>query len=382
LNFKLMKNNIYFDIAATTPIDSKVINLMNDINSKYFGNPSSIHFFGQKTHNIIEKSRKSFAEYLGCQPSEIIFTSGGTESNNIALNGILNSGDHLITSTYEHPAILNVAKNLEKKGVDVTYIQPNKDGTISEYKVEKEINDKTRLVSIMALNNELGTINPINEISKICKNKNIIFHTDAVQLIGKRKIDLDNSIDLLSIGAHKFYGPKGIGALYIKKGTVLNPFIIGGGQESGYRPGTENIALIAGMTEALRIAFESYKENCEHIQNLESLFISKLDKTSIQYRINGSPRLSGIINITFNNFDGQSLLMNLDMNGIAISYGSACSSGTSKPSSALLEIGMTEQEAKNTVRISIGKFINNENIKYLVHTLEKIICNSKVSTNV
>lgn len=377
-----MKNNIYFDVAATTPIDLKVIDLMNEINSKYFGNPSSIHFFGQKTHNIIEKSRKSFAGYLGCQPSEIVFTSGGTESNNIALNGILNPGDHFITSSYEHPAILNVAKNLELKGIHVTYVKPCSNGIISASQIKEEIYDKTRLVSIMALNNELGTINPIHEISEICRSNNILFHSDAVQLIGKRKIDFIDSIDLLSIGAHKFYGPKGIGALYIKKGTVLNPFIIGGGQENGFRPGTESISLIAGMTEALKISFEDYNKNCEHIQKLENLFFSELDKTAIQYNVNGSPRLSGIINITFDNFDGQTLLMNLDMNGIAISYGSACSSGTSKPSSALLEIGLTEQKAKNTVRISIGKFINVDDIKYLVATLEKIICSSKVSANV
>ena len=377
-----MKNNIYFDVAATTPIDLKVIDIMNEINSKYFGNPSSIHFFGQKTHNIIEKSRKLFSEYLGCLPSEIVFTSGGTESNNIALNGILNPGDHFITSSYEHPAILNVAKNLELKGINVTYVKPCSNGIISASQIKEEICDKTRLVSIMALNNELGTINPIHDISEICKSNNVLFHSDAVQLIGKRKFDLIDSIDLLSIGAHKFYGPKGIGALYIKKGTVLNPFIIGGGQENGFRPGTENIALIAGMTEALKISFEDYNKNYEHIQKLENLFFSELDKTAIQYNVNGSPRLSGIINITFDNFDGQTLLMNLDMNGIAISYGSACSSGTSKPSSALLEIGLTEQKAKNTVRISIGKFINVDDIKYLVATLEKIICNSKVSTNV
>ena len=377
-----MKNNIYFDVAATTPIDLKVIDLMNEINSKYFGNPSSIHFFGQKTHNIIEKSRKLFSEYLGCLPSEIVFTSGGTESNNIALNGILNPGDHFITSSYEHPAILNVAKNLELKGINVTYVKPCSNGIISASQIKEEICDKTRLVSIMALNNELGTINPIHEISGICKSNNVLFHSDAVQLIGKRKFDLIDSIDLLSIGAHKFYGPKGIGALYIKKGTVLNPFIIGGGQENGFRPGTESISLIAGMTEALKISFEDYNKNCEHIQKLENLFFLELDKTAIQYNVNGSPRLSGIINITFNNFDGQTLLMNLDMNGIAISYGSACSSGTSKPSSALLEIGLTEQKAKNTVRISIGKFINVDDIKYLVATLEKIICNSKVSANV
>ena len=377
-----MKNNIYFDVAATTPIDLKVIDIMNEINSKYFGNPSSIHFFGQKTHNIIEKSRKLFSEYLGCLPSEIVFTSGGTESNNIALNGILNPGDHFITSSYEHPAILNVAKNLELKGINVTYVKPCSNGIISASQIKEEICDKTRLVSIMALNNELGTINPIHEISEICKSNNVLFHSDAVQLIGKRKFDLIDSIDLLSIGAHKFYGPKGIGALYIKRGTVLNPFIIGGGQENGFRPGTENIALIAGMTEALKISYEDYNKNCEHIQKLENLFFSELDKTAIQYNVNGSPRLSGIINITFDNFDGQTLLMNLDMNGIAISYGSACSSGTSKPSSALLEIGLNEQKAKNTVRISIGKFINDDDIKYLVATLEKIICNSKVSVNV
>ena len=378
-----MNNNIYFDVAATTPIDLKVLKVMSDINSNYFGNPSSIHSFGQKAHNIIEKSRKTFAQYLGCDSSEIIFTSGGTESNNIALNGTLQKGDHFITSSYEHPAILNVAKNLEKKGIEITYIKPTNDGIITLDSIEKELKENTKLISIMYLNNELGTINPINEISSMCKNNKILFHSDAVQYIGKDKFDFNNnSIDLLSIGAHKVYGPKGIGALYIKKGITLKPFLIGGGQENGYRPGTENIALVAGMTEALKIAIENLEGNQKHIKRLEDIFFTELNKTKIQYKLNGSPRLSGFINITFNDFDGQALLMNLDMNGIAVSYGSACSSGSSKPSTALLETGMKEVDVKNTVRISMGKFIQEENVKYLVKTLNKIICNKKVTAHV
>ena len=367
-------NMIYFDIAATTPLDPRVSDMMNKVNQESFGNPSSIHQFGQKAHNLLEKNRKKIAEILCCHESEVFFTSGGTESNNIALQGVLNKGDHLITSNYEHPAILKLAKHLEKNNVEVTYIKPNSDGIIQSQTVIDAIKDNTKLVSIMYVNNEIGSINPINEIAELCNNKNILFHTDAVQYIGKDKFIFSNkNIDLLSIGAHKFYGPKSIGLLYVKKGVDLNPLFIGGGQEKGLRPGTENISLIAGMTEALSIAYNEMDNNLVHIKKMEELFIYELKKTKINFRINGSPRLSGLINITFNDIDGQTLLMQLDMLGFAISYGSACASGSSKPSSALLNIGLSDECAKKTVRISIGKYITKENILSLVSNLQSII---------
>ena len=365
---------IYFDVAATTPINSIVLDKMHEVNKNYFGNSSSVHQIGQKSHNLIERSRKSIASLLDCLESEIIFTSGGTESNNIALGGILSKNDHLITSTYEHPSILNVAKALSQKGIEVSYIKPNENGIINPDDIKNAFKKNTKLVSIMYLNNELGSINPIKEIASICKQNSILFHTDAVQAIGKEKISLNNTdIDLLSIGAHKFYGPKGVGALFIKKGISLNQVIYGGGQESGYRPGTESISLIAGMSEALKIALENLDSNKQHIENLENLFFSELDKTKISYTVNGKNRMKGFINITFHDVDGQSLLMNLDINGIGVSFGSACSSGTTKASNALLEIGLNQKAAKETIRISIGNFITKDNIFSIINSITNII---------
>lgn len=373
------KKNIYFDIAATTPIDPIVIKKMNEVNTDFFGNPSSIHYFGQKSHNLVERCRKEISSYLGNESSDIIFTSGGTESNNITLKGILKKGDHFITSSYEHPSILNTAKKIEKSGIEVTYVKPDQNGIIKIENVEKEIKENTKLISIMFLNNEIGSINPIKEIGVLCKKNNILFHSDAVQYLGKGYFNLkDYNIDILTLGAHKFYGPKGIGALIIKKGILVEPIIDGGGQENGLRAGTESPSLIAGMTEALKIATENLNKNMEHVKKLDDLFINELDKTDIDYTINGNPRLHGFINITFKNFDAQTLLMNLDLNGISISSGSACSSGTSKASKTLLEIGMDEKLAKNTVRISFGKFNTANDIKYLISILQNIM-SSKIS---
>ena len=367
-------NSLYFDIAATTPLHLDVANHINEINKATYGNPSSIHQIGQKAHNVIERARKKISTLLGCKESEIYFTSGGSESNNIALRGILNKGDHLITSSYEHPAILEVAKHLEKNNITVTYINPDSNGIINTKDVKNAMHKNTKLVSIMYANNELGTINPINEISEICNTNNIYMHTDAVQYIGKNDIDLnETNIDMISIGAHKFYGPKGIGALYVKNGITVNPLFIGGGQEKGISPGTESPALISGMAFALELSISQLEKNSKHINEMEQLFISLLNDTKINYKINGQNRLKGFINITFFDYDGYSLLLNLDMNNIAISYGSACSSGSAKASNALLVTGMNEKIAKNTVRISIGNFITKDDIRKLVTTLEKII---------
>lgn len=366
------KEQIYFDVAATTPVDEEVINLINKINLNYFGNPSSIHQHGQKSHNLIEKSRISIAKSIDCNPSEIIFTSGGSESNNLVLKGVLNAGDHLITSSYEHPSILALAKSIEKKGIEVTYIQPDKTGLINIECIEKNIKSNTKLISIMYVNNEIGTINPINQISKIAKDHNIFFHTDAVQIIGKKTVTVKD-IDFMSVGAHKFYGPKGIGFLYAKKGTIINPIIEGGGQENGFRAGTENLSFIAGMDLALKKSIQNINKNQNKIVELEKLFLKKLDQEKINYRINGENRLPGFLNITFYGIDGNNLLINLDMKNISISYGSACSSGTSKPPLALLEIGIPINEAKSSVRISIGKFINETQITELIIALKNII---------
>ena len=370
----IQTNHLYFDIAATTPMDTAVLEHIHEINKNIFGNPSSIHQLGQIAHNIIERARKKIAGLLNCKESEIYFTSGGSESNNIALRGVLNPGDHLITSSYEHPAISNVAKLLKKDNVEVSYIDPDSNGIINPKKVHKHLKDNTRMISIMLANNEIGSINPLKDIIELCKSENIIIHTDAVQYIGKADIDLfDLNIDLLSLGAHKFYGPKGIGALYIKNGLSVSPIIIGGGQEKGISPGTENVSLISAMAYALELSINKLETTTKHIIKMEKLFFQLLDNTSIKYKVNGQNRLPGFINITFFDFDGHSLLLNLDMRNIAISFGSACSSGSTKASDALLSIGMDENTANNTVRISIGKFIIEKNIVDLVDAIKEII---------
>ena len=367
-------NFFYFDNAATTPLDPKVAKLMHEINLSYFGNPSSIHRKGQQAHNIIEKSRKSIAKLLNCKSSEIYFTSGGSESNNIILRGILKPGDHFITSSYEHPAILNLIDFLKSKNIEVTLIKPEPNGYIDPKKIEQNIKSNTKLVSIMYVNNEIGTINPINEIGTLLKTKNIYFHTDAVQLIGKRSFDFSNEeVDFISIGAHKFYGPKGVGLLYIKSGTKVFPLIMGGGQESGIRAGTENISGIAGMSLALEIAYQNLAKNIESIKELETMFLKELSKHNIHYRVNGENRIQGILNLTFFGVDSHSLVINLDMVNIAISAGSACSSGSINIPKTLLEIGMNPDEAKNTVRISIGKLTNKNDIKHLAQSIAEII---------
>ena len=367
-------NNLYFDIAATTPLDENVAKFMTEVQSTIFGNPSSIHQFGQKSRALVEKSRRQVANALSCKPNEIIFTGSGSESNNLVLQGYLNSGDHLITTSYEHPAIMNVSKELEKKGVDVSYVNPEKNGTIDSEKIKKEIKPTTKLISVMYVNNELGCINPLNEIVSIGNEHNIKIHTDAVQIIGKKAIDLSQlKVDFLSIAPHKYYGPKGIGGLFVRNGSFLNPILQGGGQEQNIRPGTENISSIAGMGLATEIAFQNIEKNYGYITELEQKFLKLLKEKNISFKLNGENRLSGILNITFPNISGTNLVMKLDLNGFAISFGSACSSGTPKASKILLNLGLNNDEALRTVRISIGKIHKENDIIKLANCLEQVL---------
>ena len=364
---------IYFDISATTPIDKDVSNYMHDLQQTFFGNPSSIHREGQASRAIIEKSRRQIAKALNCNPDEIIFTSSGTEANNMVLNGVLKKNDHFITSSYEHPAILKVLPTLSEKGIEYSLIKPNNEGKIEIEDIKKNIKQNTKLISIMHVNNELGTINDIKEISDFTNKQSISFHTDAVQSFGKIPINLkDIHVDFLSMSAHKLYGPKGSGALYKKQGKTIKPLIYGGGQESNLRGSTENLVGIGGFGMATEISTINLETNKKYILELEEYFISLLNKKKISYKINGSSRIPGVFNITFPHLDGKNLVIQLDMNGIGISFGAACASGTTKTSNMLIDIGLSKEEALSTVRISFGKIHNHKDIKFVIESINDI----------
>ena len=370
---------VYCDISATTPIDAEVINLIHEINQNIFGNPSSVHKFGQESHVIIEKARIQIADNLNCHQEEIIFTGCGTEANNIAIKGIIEKKSHIISSSYEHPAVLNVLKSLENDGHEITLIKPDKDGKVKPSDVENAIKENTKLITIMYANNELGSINDVTSLTKIANKNKIPIHLDAVQCIGKIPIDLnDLNVDLLSMSAHKFYGPKGVGALYVKKGINLKPIIDGGGQESNLRSGTENVAGIGGMGLAISKACKNLEEKIQYISNLENRFINKLKDFNIEYLIHIENRLPGLLSIAFPGVDGQSLLIALDLKGIAVSFGSACSSGTTKASKILLDANIKEEIAKSTLRISFGKIHTDDDIDYVAKQISEIINRIKI----
>ncbi len=365
---------IYCDHSATTPVDQEVQKLMGEILRDNFGNPSSIHQSGQTAKAAVETARKQCASALNCSPGEIYFTGGGSESNNTVLKQILQPGDHFITTSIEHPSILIPAEDLAESNVEVTFVQPDSDGIIHPDSIAAEITNTTKLISVMVVNNELGTINPIEEIGSIAKSKNIIFHTDAVQAFGKIPLDLSIlPIDFLSISAHKFYGPKGIGIIYIKKGNTMDPLISGGGQEKNIRAGTENVSGIAGMGLAAEIAVSKMTNTAQHLNEMTETFIAELQNTDIEFMVNGTNLVPGVLNITFPEVSGQNLMINLDLEGIAISYGAACASGTPKPPRVLLETGMAQKLAECSVRISFGKSNKIEDVQTIIHALKSII---------
>jgi len=369
-------NRIYFDISATTPIDPQVADVMHELQRHTYGNPSSIHREGQAARVVIEKSRRQLSAALHCLPEEIIFTSSGSESNNMVLKGSLNRKDHFITSSYEHPAVLEVLPFLQDNGIDFSLVKPDHSGIIKPESVKKEIRTNTRLISIMFVNNELGTINPISEIGSLAKEKNIPFHSDAVQALGKIPLDTEKSpVDFLSMSAHKLYGPKGVGALFIRKGSKLEPLIYGGSQEANLRASTENIAGIGGFGMASELATVNLEKNSQHINHLENYLLSCLKEKTIEFQINGTNRIPGVLNITFLKIDGNNLVMQLDMAGIGISFGAACASGTLKSSSMLLDMGLTESLALSTVRISFGKIHNLKDVETVINTMHQIILN-------
>lgn len=375
-----MSKYIYMDNSATTPVKKKVLDEMIPYFTENFGNPSSIYSLGSNSKVAVEKAREQVARALGADKNEIYFTAGGSESDNWALKGIAskhkNKGNHIITTKIEHHAVLHTCEYLHKNGFEITYLNVDKDGLIDLKELESAITDKTILISIMFANNEIGTIQPIKEIGEIAKSKNIIFHTDAVQAIGNVRIDVKElNIDLLSLSAHKFYGPKGMGALYIRKGLQIDPLIAGGGQERNKRAGTENVPGIVGLGKAIELAYENLEEHNEKLIKLRERLINGIQENIKYTRINGhrTKRLPGNVNVCFEFIEGESLLLSLDIEGIAGSSGSACTSGSLDPSHVLLAIGLPHEIAHGSLRLSLGDFNTEEEVDYVIAKLVKIV---------
>ena len=372
--------NVYFDNAATTKLDSDVLNDMMPYLTDNYGNASSIYKLGKASRKAVEEAREKVANIVNCKPKEIYFTAGGSESDNTAIKGIArankNKGNHIITSKIEHPAVLDSCHDLEKEGFEVSYISVDENGTIDLEELKKEIKPTTILISVMTANNEIGTIQPIKEIGEIAHEYNIYFHTDAVQAIGNIKIDVNEmNIDSLSLSGHKFYGPKGIGALYVKNGVSFNKYISGGHQERNKRAGTENVAGIVGLACAMERAYKELDEHNKKISELRDYYESSIFEKIPYVKVNGNVknRLPGNSNISFRYIEGEGLLLNLDLKGICASSGSACTSGSLDPSHVLLAIGLPHEIAHGSLRISIGKYNTKEEIDYLIDSLVEIV---------
>ena len=371
---------IYMDHNATTPVHPAVLEAMLPYFTEFYGNASSVHSFGREARNGIEEARERIANFTGAQPGEIIFTSGGTESDNFAIEGAafenVKKGKHIITSLIEHPAVLNTCKHLETHGFEVSYLTVDKYGVVSLDELKDLIRDDTILITIMHANNEVGTIQPMKKIGMIAKEKGIILHTDAVQTTGKVPINVNElGIDLVSMSAHKIYGPKGVGALYMRKGTKVEPLIRGGHHERNRRGGTENVPGVVGFGKAIEIASADMETESKRLWNLtEKMKNGLFEKLDYVYT-NSHPknRLPNTMNISFDYVEGEAILLNLDMKGIAASTGSACSSGSLEPSHVLLALGICAATAQGTIRFSLGRANNEEDVDYLVDELPSII---------
>jgi len=373
---------IYLDHSATTAVKKEVLDAMIPYLSKNYGNPSSIYSIARESKKAIEEAREIVANALGAQPKEIYFTGSGTEADNWALMGFVSAnkhkGNHIITSSIEHHAILNVCKNLEMNGFEVTYLPVDENGLLTAKQVSDAIKPSTILITIMFANNEIGTIEPIAEIGKLAKEKNITFHTDAVQAVGNIPIDVNElNVDMLSLSGHKIYGPKGMGALYIRRGTKINSFMLGGNQESGKRAGTENVAGIVGLSKAMQMSVTNLEEYRAKLIRLREKTIKEITERIPYIRLNGdrNKRLPGNVNFSFKYIEGESLLLMLDMKGIAASSGSACTSGSLDPSHVLLAIGLPHEIAHGSLRITFGDENTEEDVDFLVDALVPIIDN-------
>jgi len=375
-----MNKSIYMDHAATTYTKPEVLEEMIPYFTTYFGNPSSIYTLARETKKAIDVARDKIAKAINANENEIFFTGGGSEADNWAIKGIASAykqkGNHIITTTIEHHAVLHTCEYLAKNGYEITYLPVDEYGLINIKDLENAITDKTILVSVMFANNEIGTIEPIKEIGALCRSKKILFHTDAVQAVGHIPVDVkEMNIDLLSIAAHKFYGPKGIGALYVKKGIKIDNLIHGGGQERNRRAGTENVAGIVGFGKALELATQNMEANNKKLVYLRDKLMNGLLEVP-HTRLNGprgEKRLPGNSNICFRFIEGESILLMLDANGIAASSGSACTSGSLDPSHVLLAIGLPHEIAHGSLRLTLGDETTEEEVDFVLKTVPKII---------
>ncbi|MBO6233000.1 MAG: IscS subfamily cysteine desulfurase [Clostridia bacterium] len=389
-------SSLYFDNSATTRVKPEVLNAMLLFFENEYGNPSSMYTLGRRAKRAIESARQNVANLINANNNEIYFTSGGSESDNTALKGIANSykekGNHIITSKIEHPAVLNTCKNLEKQGFEITYLDVNEEGFIDLQQLENAITDRTILVSIMFANNEIGTIQPVKIISEIAHNKGIVFHTDAVQACGNIPIDVKElGIDMLSLSGHKIYGPKGVGALYVKKEIDFENFIDGGHQEKGKRAGTENVPGIVGLGVACKLAKDGLNTHIRYLQKLRDYYISEIENKIPDALLNGPEewgklgynieknnnnfmlRLPGNANFSFKKIEENTLLLKLDQVGISVSSASACSSGSKEPSHVLTAIGRNEQEAKSALRVTFGEDNTIDDVDFLIRNIVRII---------
>lgn len=371
---------VYMDYAATTYVKNEVLEEMMPYFTEKFGNPSSFYSISRETKIALDKARNRVAKALNCLSSEVYFTGGGSEADNWAIKGIASAnkekGNHIITTKIEHHAVLHTCEFLEKHGFEVTYLNVDKEGFVNLEELKNSITDKTILVSIMFANNEIGTIQPIKEIGAICREKEVIFHTDAVQALGNVKIDVqDMNIDLLSLAGHKIYGPKGVGALYIRKGIKIDNLIHGGGQERARRAGTENTASIVGLGKAVELAMENLEEHNKHLVKLRDKLIDgllKIPNTKLNGPI-GDRRLPGNVNVVFEYVKGDSIILNLDFAGICASSGSACTSGSLNPSHVLLAIGLPKASAEGSLRLTLGDDSTEEDVDFVLEVLPPII---------
>ena len=373
-------DRIYLDYAATAPVLPEVLDAMLPFFMSQFGNPSGVHAFGRETRKAVEQARRRTAGLLGADSREIIFTSGGSESNNLAIKGAAYSlrtkGNHIVTSKIEHPSVLNTCRWLEKQGFRVTYLPVDSCGTVSPEDVREAICPDTVLVSIMTANNEIGTVQHVSEIGEICRDKGVVFHSDAVQAAGMLKTDVRAmNVDLLSLSAHKFHGPKGTGALYVRKGTKLEAVIHGGEQERGLRAGTENVPGIVGLGKAAEIAGSEMERNTAQIRELRDLLIKRIQEKVPDAFLNGHPvnRLPNNCHFSFSGIESEALLLRLDLAGISVSGGSACTSGSMEPSHVLQAIGLKDEMLRSGIRMTLGKETTREEIERTAQILSEIV---------